>query len=325
MTWQQCDDLPCKCWAISVTELDGKVYATLVDNEGGYFAPFMYDFKKDRWSSLPPLPLIKFSLVTLHDTKRLLAIGGMLNNNGVIETSNKVFLWDEKNRKWTTPFPNMPTARCRCSSISHGSIVIVAGGITCCSQRVITRAVEVLHIKERNNMFTKSNWSVVEQLPHTVWDAIPLVVDDKIYIAQGYDKDPGPSTCNIITASLPELLHSSNRTSSSGQVWHKLPDMPYSSYSISHYQGRLIIFTGGHKVEQPDEHKPVWKSVSLINIYNPDTRTWDCVGETPHGYLLGRSIHILRENKILFMGGLTDKHKDDDRMRTCSILTLSPW
>ena len=324
MTWQQCDDLPSKSWVTSVTEVDGKIYATLVDNGNGYYAPFTYDCNKDRWSSLPPLPLIKFSLVTVPDSKQLLAIGGMVNNNGEIETSDKVFLWDEKNRKWTTPFPRMPTARCRCSSISHESTVIVAGGITCCNRRIITRTVEVLHIKERNNLFTKSYWSVVEQLPHTVWDAIPFIFNDKLYIAQGYDTDPGPSTCSVITASLPELLQSSNKNTSSGQVWKKLPDMPYSSYSINHYQDRLITFTGGYKVEQPDEGKPIWQSVPLIHIYNPHTNTWDCVGETPHGYLLGRSIHIMK-NKILFMGGLTGKHKgDDDTMTTCSILTLSP-
>ena len=82
--------------------------------------------------------------------------------------------------------------------------------------------------------------------------------------------------------------------------------MPYSSCSISRYQGRLITFSGGHKVEQPDQDKPVWESVPLIHIYNPDTRTWDCVGEIPYGYLLGKSIHI-KENNIFFMGGLTGK------------------
>ena len=325
MTWQQCDDLPNKSWVTSVAELDGKIYATLVDNENGYYAPFTYDCNNDKWSSLPALSLIKFSLVTVPDTKQLLAIGGMVNNNGVFETSNKVFLWEEKNRKWSTPFPHMPTARCRCSSASHGSTVIVAGGITCCNRRIITRVVEVLHIKERNNSFTKSSWSVIEQLPHTVWDAIPLIFNEKLYITQGYETDPGTSTCSIVYASLPELLQSSNKnTSYSGQVWKKLPDMPYSSYSINHFQGHLITFTGGYKVEQPDEGKAAWQSVPLIYIYNPHTKTWDCVGETTHGYLLGRSVHIMK-NKILFMGGLTGKHKGDDTMRTCSILTLSPW
>lgn len=324
VTWQQCADLSYKHWATSVAELDGKVYATVIGPKTSYVNSLVYDSSKDQWSSLPALPYADFGLVTVSDRKQLLAIGGLVTNNGVTEITNKVFLWDEENRKWTTPYPNMHTARCWCSSISHGSTVIVAGGVTCYDPWTMARTVEVLHIKE-HSLFTKSHWSVVERLPHTVWNAIPLKVDNQLYIAVGCDSNVGTSTCNVVTASLPELLQSSNKNTSSGQVWSKLPDMPYSSFSINHYQGHLVTFGGGHRVEKPEEDKLAWQSVPLIHIYNPDTRTWDCVGEIPHGYLLGRSVHI-RENKFVFIGGLTGTHdpRKDDMITTCSILTLSP-
>ena len=319
VTWQQCADLPNKRWVNSVAELNGKVYVTVSGSEFAYFEPLVYDCSKDQWSTLPALPYILFSLVTVPDKKQLLAIGGLVTNNGVNEFTDKVFLWDEENRKWTTPYPNMPTARSRSSSISHGSTVIVAGGVTCYDPFTMTRRVEVLHNKEH----TESHWSVVEQLPHVVFEAVPLIVDNQLYFGQGYDTK-GTSTCNEVTASLPELLQSSNKNTTSGQVWNKLPDMPYSSHSINHYQGRLITFGGDFQVEQ--SYKPVWQSVPLIHIYNSDTMTWDCVGEIPHGYLLGRSVHI-RENKLLFIGGLTgtlNVDEDDDIITTCLILTLSP-
>ena len=145
----------------------------------------------------------------------------------------------------------------------------------------------------------------------------------------GHDKENRGSTCNIVTASLPELLQSSNKNTSSTQVWFKLPDMPYSTYSINHYQGRLITFGGGYRVEQPETGNLAFKSVPLIHIYNTAiTYTWDCVGEMPHEYLysIGRSVHI-RDNKILFIGGLTGTchtDKDDDIVTTCLMLTLSP-
>ena len=166
--------------------------------------------------------------------------------------------------------------------------MIVAGGVTCHDPYTMTRAVEVLHINDNN--LHDSYWSVVEQLPLVVYQAIPLIVNDKLYIAQGYEKSPGPSTCNVVTASLPELLQSSNNNTSSSQVWSKLPDMPYSSHSINHYQGHLITFTGDHMIKKPDEDEPVWELVPLIHIYNPDTKTWDCVGDIPHGYLAIRLI-----------------------------------
>ena len=324
VTWQQCADLPGKCWVFSVAELDGKVYVSGYSEGGVYPFPFMYDSNKDQWSTLPKLPCGCFGIVTVTEKKQLLTIGGFTNNNGVVEESNKVFLWDEKYNKWLTPYPNMPTARRNCSSISHGLAVIVAGGITCVDPFTITRSVEVLHINDNN--LHDSYWSVVEQLPHVVYLANPLIVNDKLYITVGYDTFPGSSTCNVVTASLPELLQSSNNNTSSSQVWSKLPDMPYSSFSINHYQAHLITFTGYCMVKRPDEDKPVCELVPLIHIYNPDTKTWDCVGDIPIGYLLGKSVHI-RENKILFIGGLTGTHKigkDDDIMTTCSILTLTP-
>ena len=324
VTWQQCANLPVKCWATSVAKLDGKVYVAGYSEGGGHAVPYMYDSNKDQWSTLPSLPCWCFSLVTITEKKQLLVIGGDIINNGVIEVSNKVFLWDEKYNKWLTPYPNMPTARRRSSCISHGLTVIIAGGITCWDPYTITRSVEVLHISDNN--FHDSYWSMVEQLPHIVYLAIPLIVNDKLYIAQGYDTSPGSSTCNVVTASLPELVQSSNNNSSSSQVWSKLPDMPYSSFSINHYQGHLITFTGDQEVERSDEDEPVCEVVPLIHIYNPDTKTWDCIGDIPIGYLLGMSVHI-RENKILFIGGVTGTHdttSDDDIMTTCSILTLTP-
>ena len=141
-------------------------------------------------------------------------------------------------------------ARFDCSSISHGSAVIIAGGVTCHNPWTKTGAVEVLHIIIELGSFFKSYWAKVEQLPYAAYELVPLKIDDNLYIAVGFDDDDG-STCDTVTASIPELLQSSVKKTRSGRVWHKLPDMPYSSSSINHYQGRLIIFTGDHRVEQP--------------------------------------------------------------------------
>ena len=246
-TWQQCADLPEKVWPESVAELDGKVYVSGHHGEGKYFDTFAYNSNKDQWSTLPELPYGNFSLVTVTEKKQLLAIGGAINNNGVVEFSNKVFLWDEKYNKWLTPYPNMPTARRRCSSVSHGLTVIVVGGVTCHDPATLTRSVEVLHINDNN--LHDSYWSVVEQLPHFVCDAIPLIVNDKLYFAGGFNACPGSSTCNVVTASLPELLQSSNNNTNNSQLWSKLPNMPHSSASINLYQGHLITFTGDYEVK----------------------------------------------------------------------------
>ena len=319
LNWKRCADLPQKIWTSSVAELDGKVYITARGIGVVQFVnPFMYDSNKNQWSALPGLPHARFSLVAVPDGKKLLAIGGSANNGSVNEVTNKVFLWDEENKKWLNQCPDMPTARCDPSCISHGSSVIVAGGITGWGPLTLTRSVEILLIYNHTWPSTISQWVVVEQLPFATYEAVSLIVNDNLYIAGGYDEN-GQSICNIVTASLP----TSNNISSS-QMWNKLPDMPYSSSSINYYQGRLITFTGDNKVELPGG-LPGFKFVPLIHIYNANTKSWDCVGEYGE-YYLGRSVKI-SGNKILFVGGVTGTHetgKEDDIITTCMMLTLTP-
>ena len=313
-----------ECWASSVAELDGKVYIAARDGECYYSDPLMYDSHKNEWSLLPSLPYASFSLVAVPSKKQLLAIGGV-TTDGTFKVNGIVFAWDEDNKKWTTPYPNMPTARCYSSSIYHKSKVIVAGGVTCLNPLAVTGAVEVLHIIERSSWFAKPYWTMVEQLPHVVREVVPLIIDDNLYITVGYDND-NESTCNIITTSLPELLQSSNKKARSGKVWNKLPDMPYSSWSINHYQGHLIAFNGDRKVEKLGQRKSTWELISLIHLYNPDTKSWDYVGDVPCSYLMGKSVHI-NENTIFFIGGLTGTHtlgKADDMVKACTTLTLRP-
>lgn len=310
LTWDQCASLPVKYWVTSVAICDGSVYIATDHNVGRFYK---YDLSNNKWSQLSNPSYRGFSLVAIPHMNQLLAIGGLVKNNN---TTSEVLLWDKANQKWTIRYPNMPTSRCCCSSISHESTVIVAGGITGGHSLTLTMAVEVLHISDTN-----SYWSVTERLPVATYNMFPLIIENKIYIAGGHGKDLD-STCNIVTTSLPHLLQSRN---SSGQLWSKLPDTPYSSTSICHYQGHLIIFGGDHLVEQIAKEKPVWESVPQIHVYNTNTKSWDCVGELPYDYILGLSVQ-LSENKILFIGGLTGTHRtshDDDLVTTCLILTIT--
>ena len=319
LTWQNRANLPVKCWVTSVAELDGKVYVTAQDYKFKHIDILMYDCYKDKWSALPKLCNEHFSLVAIPCKKQLLAIGGRTKN----EVSDKVFAWDKDKKRWTTPYPNMPTARCKSSCISHGSAVIVAGGVTNLIPRTLTRAVEILHTEDKSSWLSRPHWVVVTQLPHPVQEPISLIINNDLYIAVGFD-DNYESTCTIVTASLPKLLHSNVK--STGAVWNKLPDMPYSSWSINYYEGHLIIFTGDHRVEQPGQNSSTWKLISFIHLYNPVTKSWDHVDEVPFNYLIGKSVHI-RENKLLFVAGQTGTHlidKIDDMVATCLTLTFAP-
>ena len=287
-------------------------------SDGGFPYPYKYDSNKNRWSSLPALSCIQFTLVTIPTLKQLLAIGG-LQDSGVIAT-DKVFVWEGE--KWTTPYPNMPTARFQSAAIHYQSKIIVAGGVIKSGPpRLMTRAVEVLHIDK--NHLSNSYWSVVEQMPYISNQPGPLLIDDKLYITVGFNKIDQSQT-DIAVVSIPALLQD-HTYASGGQIWEKLPDLPYPSPSINAYQKRLVTFGGVRLVEQPNGNPAKWQMIPLIHIYNPDTKSWDCVGEIPHGYYLGRSVHI-GGNKILFVGGTIGKYvtdSNDDLVTTCSLLTIT--
>ena len=297
------------------------MYISIKGSQCAYLNALVYVAKDNRWSELPPLPHARFSLCAIPSKNQLLAIGGLQISDSVINVSNSVYSWNESDNRWVKSYPDMPTSRWSSSSIGYQSTVVVAGGVTCMDPFTITRAVEVLHVNDH------AHWSVVEQLPHIVYEAVPLIVNDKLYIATGNDRGKGGSTCSVISASLPDLLQSSNDVrSTGGQVWNKIPDMPYCSYAINHYGGYLITLTGDCMVELADEDSAVCKLVPLMHLYNPDTDSWDYVDNVNHGFYLGRSIH-LGPDKLFFIGGLTGKHylgNSDDLVTTCLMLTITP-
>lgn len=318
--WRHQTKLPEKFWVTSVAELNKKVYISVRTGEFSRYNPFVYDLNKDKWDQLPPLPsdIHQFSLVAVHKINRILAIGG--ENINVI--SKKVFTWNENT--WSNEYTDMPTARSRPSSICYDTSVIVAGGIIK-NPDIFTQAVEILYI---NGSY--SRWDIVEQLPFGVYGAIPLIVENTIYIAVGYDDQTlvnnirYDSTRNIVKANIPDLLKSSNENKVNKSIWKKLPDMPYSSWSINYYKNNLIAFTGDSFVQLSEKDVVLCQTVPLIHIYNPRTFSWDCVDDLSGtiDFYLGSSIHI-NESTILFMGGISGRHEvTEDLVTDCYALTF---
>ena len=274
---------------------------------------------EDKWSPLPDLPYGNASLVSVPSHNELLAVGGCKKNEyNVVKVSRQVFQWDDINKKWLAKYPGMSTARFSSSSISHKSMVIVAGGVTCSDPWTITRTVEILEIKEGQFSELRSHWITVEQLPHGVYDAVPLIVNSSLYIAGGFDRY-SHTTCNIVTTSVPELQKSNNKDTSASQVWNKLPDMPHSSYSISHYQDCLIAFMAFNPPEKADKDYKIQK----IYLYNFDTESWEHINYI-QGHNWGRMIHI-KDQMIFVVGGTTSaiyKGEEDDLVKACFTISL---
>ena len=314
---QQCADLLIKCWATSIAELDGKVYIIAEDSSESEY-PYVYDVMKQEWSQLPALPYCKCSLVSMADLKQLLAIGGYKKIKDAVEVSKQVFVWHEDDKKWVFDYPAMCTGRFSSSGISHGLMVIVAGGVTCYYPWTTTSTVEILSTEKEFSPDRTLTWIKVEQLPYALYGAIPLIVQDNLYIAGGFDEHHW-RTCKIVTVPLSELQKCGNTDAS---IWKRLPDMPYTSSSINHYQGHLITFTGVSVGEQPVCDRPIHQ----FHLYNTDTKSWDYIATASEGYIWGRSVHI-KDDVIFVVGGTTGtvyRGEDDDNLvKTCLMLSLT--
>ena len=295
--------MPEECFVTSIAEMDGKVYVAAIDKS--QFSSFMYDIKAENWSPLPILRMSYYNLIAIHNKKHILAVGGSRG----IYTTNEIHLLDEEHQNWIILYPNMPTSRFSITGVCYHSTVIAAGGVTQWRPWTLTRVVEVLHIDDRS--ISDLQWSTVEQLPHLIYGAIPLLCNDDLYISSIFDYSnlQDNNTLTIFTVSVPELLKSKKTDNVTSSVWKKMPDVPYSSYSLNCYQGRLVTFTGFHLVEEPIGNVPVLKLAPMIYMYNPNTLSWDCIGYVSCGYLLGRSVCI-GDNKILFMGGMTGTYEE---------------
>lgn len=325
MKWDQVDDLAEKCMSTSVVELDGKVYAVLENTSARFLNVRMYSSEANTWTSMPPLQYGGASLATIPSKKQLLAIGGIYHpDTNCSNISKKAFLWDEKYETWLMVYPDMSTPRCYCCSVGYKSMVIVAGGIVQYEGHRNTNAVEILMTHETNPR--ESHWCVVRSMPTLMYQyMVPVLVNETLYIACGFRKGLPFSAFNIVSASIPGLLRSTSRDTH--PVWNRLPELPYSSFSISHFDGHLVAF-GGEQLDVTANlrldgmHRLC--PIPSIHIYRPSSHEWEQVGEIPHVYSLGCAVH-LQGNRIMFVGAFTDPScvTDKDLMSTCPVVTIT--
>ena len=117
----------------------------------------------------------------------------------------------------------------------------------------------------------------------------------------GFDKD-GVWIKSVLTCSLTELLLSSSEISSdSDAVWHKITDVPVTISTCSAVNGELVAVGGRTNEESTAVHK-----------YSPSTDSWDVISNIPTARCLCL-VAVLPTNKDLMMvfGGYIDRCMTD--------------
>ncbi len=174
--------------------LNGKVYVG-----GGWAARGEDDFtiqvyspQSDEWRRLPQCPVKWFAMAIVN--QQLVEMGGCSRNNQLQST---VLIWDSTSQDWTTPYPNMPTARCAAAAVSYQQFLVVAGGYDLSERDLNT--VDIL------NSSTKQ-WITATPLPTAYYRLSPALVGDTLYLLGGLS-GAGASRKQMLSTSEMYLPH----------------------------------------------------------------------------------------------------------------------
>ncbi len=152
--------------------LNGKVYVGggEADRYEDQFIIQVYTPERDGCSRLPKCPVMWFAMTAVN--QQLVLVGG---NSRDYCPRSAVLMWDSPSQQWTSPYPNMPTARQSAGAVGYQHFLVVAGGFGGGSDLT---TVEIL------NTSTK-RWYTAAPLPVGCSDFTPALVGDTLYLLGG--------------------------------------------------------------------------------------------------------------------------------------------
>ena len=255
---------------------------------------YCYDPSQDRWTTLPPLPVGGFGLGQVNG--KLVAVGGQKESGG--QTSNEVYTYDERSRKWKQTIPPMPTARMFPGVLSLQSALIVAGGYTPSSSSYID-AVEIFKPDT-------SQWYRTDPLLTACRNMSLVAIGNTCYALGGYKY---PSSLNqALYASVGDLLRNAvpaNLTTHSGSsdtqsAWKMLLNTPTYWPAAAVLAGKLLTI-GGREASGGAHKKEVY-------MYSPSTNSWIYISDLPAPRST-TAVAVLSSTRVLVIGGWNERER----------------
>ena len=259
------------------------------DDDDGRYIVYCYDPSQDNWTTLPPLPVNYIGLGQVNG--KLVAVGG--EKKGYV-TTNEVFTYNERSRKWNKTLPPMPTARRFPSVLSLQSALVVAGGVT----SEYTNVVEIFKADT-------SQWYRTDPLPIAYCNISLVAMSNTCYAVGGYKH---PSNFNqALYASVDDLLRNAvpaNQTTHSvssantQSAWKTLANTPTYRPAAAVLAGNLLAIGGNETFEGGADKKEVY-------IFSPSTYSWIYISDLPEPRSFVE-VSVLSSTEILVIGGWCD-------------------
>ena len=209
-----------------------------------------YDTSSGKWKELPPYITRCFAMTVINN--HLILVGG---SNG-----NRLGVWRTDSKKWTHPYPNMPTVRASPSAVTYKEWLIVVGGYL--------SSVDIMNINSRQ-------WHTAAPAPTAWYDMNTAVVGDICYFMGGSIVVDG-KTDVVYSVSLPALISQVNSKHSAEkdqQIWRSISGLGLCCSTPLSLNGSLLALGGQGMKDQ--------RTVTAIHHYRPETGEWVKVGDLP--------------------------------------------
>ena len=226
-----------------------------------------------------------------------MAVGGV--NKSDERSTNKIFTYDERSRKWKQTLPLMPTARYSPGVLSHQSALVVAGGYS----TTLSRDLDIVEIFKADT----SQWCRAGLLPTACQDYSTVVIGNTCYALGGY-MTLYPSNLNqVLYASVDDLLRNAvpaNQATQSGSsantqsAWKTLANTPTYQPATAVLAGNLLAI-GVKETPGPGPSK------SVVYMFSSSTNSWIYVSNLPEP-LSFTTVAVLSSTELLVIGGWTD-------------------
>ena len=128
LSWRRGPDMPfVMSGYVQSVVVKGKVYVGGGSVDFGSYNDYIvmtYDISTGKWATLQQYRACDFAMTAINS--QLVLVGGYECGNSI-----KVLrVWDAEKKQWTHPYPEMHTARSRCSAVVYNEWLVVAGGWT---------------------------------------------------------------------------------------------------------------------------------------------------------------------------------------------------
>ena len=255
--------MPFRMWGgASAVGMKGDIYF------GGGGAPSVkdaqtvcvYSPRSDSWSQLPPYEYRWFSLTVINENK-LMAVGGQ--DVRTRKVTNKLAVWDDKQRHWVFSLPVMNTACSSPAVATYNQWLLVAGGDG--EQGYLSR-VEVMNV-------SSEQWYQVASLPVAGSYMSSTMIGNMWYLMGGITNNgPSKSVMSICVEHFisEAISQPAGANSSTLSRWNYLPNTPSVRSTALAFQGALLAVGGDY-----------WSRSSTIYLYQPSTSKWIKAGDMP--------------------------------------------